>query len=315
MAKQLIDTTTPQPDGRFGDPLLLMTEKINQNTTELFARTGGDKSATLAQTRQNMGIDYFGASAPVATFPCMTWADTANQLMKRRNSDDTAWTILGALFFDNRVRKARFNANGTFVVPAGVTTVWVSGCAGGGGGGGGAGLVSGNTTICGGGGGAGQSTIGQAITVTPGESLPVVIGGAGAGGNGGSGDNQAGAKGGDGGPTKLGNVLTLHGGAGGGGGTSYDSGGPPGAGYPHGGWGMLVTLVPGSTYVFALSGAGGSGPFGGGGNSSIVRGGGTNGYGAWGYGGGGGGGASTSGAGSPGGKGGAGSPGMLIIEW
>ncbi|MCW3707851.1 hypothetical protein UE99_031670 [Burkholderia cenocepacia] len=63
----------------------------------------------------------------------------------------------------------RFTSSGTFTVPAGVTTIYASGCAAGGGGGAGAGNNNGQSSFVGGGGGAGY---GQASTA--------VMGGAGA---------------------------------------------------------------------------------------------------------------------------------------
>jgi hypothetical protein len=73
-----------------------------------------------------------------------------------------------------------FTSNGTFVVPAGATTISVV-CIGGGGGGGG---TSSNTSLstAAGGGGAGALSYTNNISTTPGESLTVVVG---LGGNGG----------------------------------------------------------------------------------------------------------------------------------
>ena len=62
--------------------------------------------------------------------------------------------------------RAVFTTNGTFSVPAGVTTIYISGCGGGGGGGSAIGY---NPTriFSASGGGAGRSVIKQAFTVTP----------------------------------------------------------------------------------------------------------------------------------------------------
>jgi hypothetical protein len=77
----------------------------------------------------------------------------------------------------------RFIANGSFTVPAGVTKIWLSGCAGGGGGGACPGGTS-ATASGGGGGGAGQPVIKLMVAVTPGQVIPIVIGAAGIGGSG-----------------------------------------------------------------------------------------------------------------------------------
>src|SRR5690606_15639663 len=128
---------------------------------------------------------------PTITWPYMPWADVANGLYKRRDATDTDWLVEGSMLFDNRTRRARFTSNGTFVVPEGVTTGWVEGCAGGGGGGGSAGYVA-NNQHNGGGGGAGQSVIAASYSVTPGDSLSVVIGAGGSRGAGGAGPGHAG---------------------------------------------------------------------------------------------------------------------------
>ena len=83
-----------------------------------------------------------------------------------------------------------FNGSGTFVVPAGVTKVFVMVCAGGGGGGG-SGTEGNIQGPAAGGGGSGFVT--GIVTVTPGSSVTVTVGAGGAGGNanGGNGGNSA----------------------------------------------------------------------------------------------------------------------------
>jgi len=78
-----------------------------------------------------------------------------------------------------------FTSSGTFTVPSGITTVYITMVAGGAGGGGG--------TTSGGGGGAGEWIINEPLTVTPSAELTVTIG---AGGDGGS-DAQDGNDGAD----------------------------------------------------------------------------------------------------------------------
>ena len=212
--------------------------------------------------------------------------------------------------------RQRFTGNGSFTVPNGVTTIWVSGCAGGGGGAG----ASGNNGVAqqaggGGGGGAGQWVLRQPYTVTPGQVITITIGTAGSAGSGGAAGVTSGVNGGSGGSTIVGSLVTLTGGGGGGagvnnGGSTIGSGGATGSGYPNGSTGD-------DGYAGAGGGAGASCPFGGGsprvrgsqgiGISNIV------GYG-FGAGGGGGGGCYAASA-VAGGNGSAGLPGMVLIEW
>ncbi|MBR8351176.1 hypothetical protein KDX21_11415 [Burkholderia cenocepacia] len=221
---------------------------------------------------------------------------------------------------------ARFTSSGTFTVPPGVTTLYVSGCAAGGGGGAGAGNNNGQSSLVGGGGGggggAGQSVIRQAFAVTPGAAITVTIGAAGAAGTGGV--VGAGGAGGTGGNTTLtgGVSLTLTGGAGGSGGAAVVSnavgqgggGGGGGTGYPNGSAG-------GDGNYAGLGGAGASSPFGGGGGSGRAA---TNtsayqaGSAAGGFGAGGGGGGAGYGQASTavtGGAGAVGTAGLIIFEW
>lgn len=219
---------------------------------------------------------------------------------------------------------ARFTSSGSFTVPAGVTTIYVSGCAGGGGGGAAGGSSTGvNTGAGGGAGGAGQSIQTAAYAVTPGTTIGITIGAGGAKGVGVSG--TSGGSGGNGGSTVvtglISGTLTLAGGSGGAGGLAANGttvpGSVGGAGYPRGGNGADVTQNTSS----GAGAVGGSGPFGGGGTNG--RGGGSyvalaqdasdaSGYGA---GGGSGGGINSGAATYQGGNGGAGAPGFLKIEW
>src|SRR3989338_426624 len=72
--------------------------------------------------------------------------------------------------------KQRFTSNETFIVPAGVTKVWITGSGDGGGGGGG------YYDATGGGGGGAHAVIGQEISVTPGQQVTISIGLGGQGG-------------------------------------------------------------------------------------------------------------------------------------
>lgn len=210
-------------------------------------------------------------------------------------------------------RTAKFTANGSLVVPAGVTTLYVSGCAGGSGGGGGA---SGSLGFGAGGGGgsAGQNIIRQAFSVTPGQTLAVVIGAGGPGAAAaaaGNGNNSTAG----GNTTIVALGLTLTGGAvsaGGGSSAGAAAGGAAGNGFPRGSHGQDANAG-----ASACGGMGASGPFGGGGGAArgtSIGGVAGNDAGGFGAGGGGGGGTYTSGAGT-GGAGGAGTPGLILLEW
>lgn len=210
-------------------------------------------------------------------------------------------------------RQVRYTASGSFTVPDGVTTLYVSGCGGGGGGGGS--QTSINATVAGSGGGSsGGFVIKAAITVTPGTVLPVTIG------QGGLGGSAGGGAGNNGGATVLGStsLVNLVGGGGGAVGqsnTTSASGGAPGSvsGSAPGGWGGDSQAGEGGG---AYGGMGGACPFGSAGapvrgNSSPIAGQNAVGYGA---GGGGAGGANVNGA-HTGAKGGDGANGILVIEW
>ena len=154
-----------------------------------------------------------------------------------------------------------FTANGTFVVPEGVSTLAVTAVGGGGGGGGGGNKSSGYA----GSGSRGNVASAVPVFVNPSQSISVVIGQGGAGGVGGSngsggtggagspaGSNGAGGSytsGGHGGAGGSANGTGGHGGAGGSNGHSTSSGG--------GGGGGGATAF--GDYVYASGGGGGGG--------------------------------------------------------
>lgn len=268
--------------------------------------------------------NYPSATEPTITWPLMTWADTGNMLLKRRNAAGTAWVTLGPLLTEmatlaqlNTNRMVSITSNQNFTVPAGVTQIFVDGCAGGGGGGAGGNSTSGGGGLLGapgGGGGAGQNTQGAAITVVPGNTYAVAIG---AGGSAGSNGPTAGGAGGNGGNTQFGALLTLLGGDGGAGGVQAASQAGPtqgGSGYPAAAYSNTSAAGAPNT---GWGSSGASGPFGGGGaggvggSATATQGGAAGGYGA----GGGGGGGIYAANGNNGAIGGAGSPGILIIRW
>ena len=219
----------------------------------------------------------------------------------------------------------RFTASGSFTVPLGVTTVYVSGVAGGGGGGGGGGVsgVSSGTASAGGGGGGnnGQYTLRQAVTVAGGQVLTVTIGAAGGAGSAGAAGGIGGTGGTGGNTTVTGSSPTVNvsltGGTGGSGGIQppgNNTGGPGGAaggaGAGQGDYGLAVSGY-GSNYG-GKGGIGGASPFGspGVGATNLA------GSAAQGFGAGGGGGSGQNTASSIVGlAGGAGAGGFIVIEW
>lgn len=234
---------------------------------------------------------------------------------------DGAWTDLSVTHY-----YARFTESGSLIVPADITTVWISGCAGGGGGGGGTGnYIQGAAAPCPGGGGAGEFVISQPYQVVPGQTLDILIGTRGLGGERGVPLVNEPSDGTDGGDTVVGSILTLKGGKGGRRGISAPngaySGGRGGAGFPQGGSGTDGTPSPDNASHAGQSGAGASGPFGGGGPSQrsgipqYQEAEGLEGISASGFGAGGGGGGSSYITVSPGGRGGDGAPGFLLIRW
>lgn len=118
--------------------------------------------------------------------------------------------------------KQLFTASGTFIVPIGINTVWVTMCGGGGGAGGGRYSSLYETYFGGGNGGGAGCAIAQAVMVTAGETVNVTIG---AGGVGGYNSSSSGAitAGVNGGITSFGNYLSCSGGGGGAKNTSNSS--------------------------------------------------------------------------------------------
>lgn len=205
----------------------------------------------------------------------------------------------------------RFTANGSFTVPAGVTKIWLSGCAGGGGGGA---CPGGTSAIAsgGGGGGAGQPVIKLLVPVTPGQVIPIVIGAAGSGAS----AVVAATAGGNTLVGASGALLVLSGGGPGLPGVNaagFVPGPTGGQGFPAGGDATDTVASVAAGY----GGSGASGPFGTGGSSARSgTGSGYPGKLAYGFGAGGGGaggyyipGAGSAQPGAPG------TAGLMIVEW
>lgn len=208
-----------------------------------------------------------------------------------------------------------FTSSGRFIVPDGVTELFISAVAGGGGGGSGGGGDSSYFGGGGGSGGAGESIIKRKFTVVPGSIIDLIIG---SGGTGSIASVATGSHPTSGGDTIIGALLTLRGGKAGinaANGQTTAPGGNGGDGYPAGSFGGDGNLTIGS----GNGSPGASSPFGGGGGGGRAgtdRG--TDGTAGFGYGSGGGSGGGKYGTGpttAPGGNGGDGAPGIVIIEW
>lgn len=219
-------------------------------------------------------------------------------------------------------RSSTFTSAGSFIVPAGVYTIYVSACAGGGGGASGATNNGGQSSLVGGGGGggggAGQFIYKQPYSVTPGQVINITTGSAGPGAAGST--SGAGKFGGNGGSTVIGSLITLSPGLSGNPGIQVQqnvagyggAGGAGGGGYPSGQFGSDGNYT-------GNGGNGASSPFGGGGGGTRAATGttdpGGNAYGFGGGGGGSGGGYGQASVNVQSGPGGNGSPGIAIIEW
>ncbi len=208
-------------------------------------------------------------------------------------------------FLAGKLKSQEFLSSGTFTVPAGVTTVWVTMT-----GGGGSGSANGGTgPYPTGGGAAGAYCVKQAVVVTPGASISVTIGAGGAAVAHTSGNNVE-DPGNPGGATSFGS-LSVSGGGGGRGPVGANVGGALG-GYFVGNSQVLPTSCggkPGACGSFTTGGgAGGLFGDGGAGNVSSATGG-----------------AAAANSGAGGGSGatntvnnsvsGAGGSGRCIVEW
>lgn len=178
--------------------------------------------------------------------------------------------------------KQTFKSNGNFIVPAGVTEVWVSMCGGGG---------SGGFYGPGGGGGGAANALNLPVSVTPLEVIPITIGTGGAPVSG-----PTNANGNSGTASTFGSYITTGGGGAGSGGGGGGAGGTGSSG--------TIPGQPGVRYTTSVGGSGGNSLFGFGGNTSSSSGVAGIGYGS------GGSGNSTSSTST-----GAGAPGIVIVEW
>ena len=203
----------------------------------------------------------------------------------RQNINNAGWSGWQKAASQNiATRRQIYTNSSTWTCPAGVTQIFVRGCAAGGGGG-----AATNGSSGGGGGGGGQSTAGTFYAVVPGTVYTVTIGSGGAGGISGSTAATAG------GNTSMSGLFTWTGGG---------AGAQAGAGGSAGGAGAQAGQIGGNATI-AFGGFGGWSLFGTGGSAGISN---QSGQNAGGFGAGGGGGANTNG-------GGAGAPGFIEISF
>lgn len=168
--------------------------------------------------------------------------------------------LVGAPY--NAIRNQIFLSSGTFTVPAGITTVYLSMCGGGAAGGNG----QTGTNQSGGGGGAGGYFINKPYTVTPGNSYTVTIG---AGGTAGVSSGDSGTAGN---ATSFDALSAPRGEAGQGSGSS-GTGGAGGGSLNASGGTAGIGVSPGGNGADKVSttigGGGGATPFGAGGNGGT----------------------------------------------
>lgn len=62
------------------------------------ARSNLELGTAATESAQSLSTDYYGPTAPSTTFAGMTWADSTNLLIKRRNTSNNAWIVEGTLF-------------------------------------------------------------------------------------------------------------------------------------------------------------------------------------------------------------------------
>jgi hypothetical protein len=278
----------------------ITTDYNNQSSPANFETAGPVQSINSTGGLSSWGTATNGLPAGLTKFGATVWN---NRLYVLGGTTGSGGTQI-------------YSSSGTFVVPAGFSSITVQAWGGGGGGGGGGTYGTGGN---GGGGGYGQAT----LSVTPGESLNINVGGGGGGGQGSNSNVYSGGGGGGGGDSSIysgSTPLVVAAGGGGGGGSPYypyyGNPGPAGAGGGTSGTaGGSSSSATGGGYGSQTSGGssgtgGNNGTAGGslsGGAGANGGGGGTgNGGGAGANGGGGGGGGDYGSTGYPGGGGGGG---------
>lgn len=87
---------------------------MSQNDLTLANQSGSAFRADVNSALQALASLSSGASAPSTTYAYQLWADTTNGLLKRRNSANNAWLVLGPLYDDAVNAKS-----GTYTVAVG----------------------------------------------------------------------------------------------------------------------------------------------------------------------------------------------------
>ena len=164
-------------------------------------------------------VALLNGSQPFTAEQRGTDATTATGLVTKQQMDAADNAIRAALPLPNRRVLYSTPGTQTWIVPTGVTKVWLRIKGGGGGGGGGSAYGSVNTLRGGQGGNGGRVSV--AMTVTPGQALNLLIGGGGYGSAYQS--PSGGGGGGSGSRAEQGATYAIAGGGGGGAGIGYAS--------------------------------------------------------------------------------------------
>lgn len=214
---------------------------------QCWVKNTGTGTITLSASS---GVIYFpgaaNAGASTATLPYSgSTTGPYNVSGVLLQCDGTNWHVVAT---DEAHGEQLFTSSGSWVAPAGVTTIWLDGAAQGGGGGG----VGTNAGSAAGGGGGGQAIKSTRYSVVPGTTYTITL--ANTGGVGGVGNNAGTA----GSNAQFDSLVTLTGGSGG-----ANSNGPAGAGGATGGTGGTAGgngfNITGTT---SAGGAGGASIFG-----------------------------------------------------
>jgi hypothetical protein len=216
----LITVTIGPCRANFGGGLSGIVEKLSDSTLTI--------SAPAPMTTYYIFIQYDGSfsysTSSSSGMGVLIGSVATGEQVTALTRDDLRGILPGPVFLRAGGIQI-FNSVGTFIVPAGVTTVYVTMCGGGGGGGDYYGSYDGGN------GGNADVVFMQAVQVTPGQNISVTIGAGGsAGGNGDSGISGA-----TGGTSSFGSYVSCFGGDRGTA-ASSDSNGIDGYSYSDGGF-------------------------------------------------------------------------------
>lgn len=221
---------------------LVLDETALQTSTAEGGAGGADSAGVLYSTtaRTDVAVRLLG-SITITEATAGTWASAPTRVGGAQSAVFATLTAVG-------LQSENFTGNDTFVVPAGVTTVFYRICGAGGGGGGN--VVGQNT---GGGGGGGGQILEGSMAVTPAETLTITIGAAGTGATGPA------TSGGNTSIAGLSGTITAYGGGGGSNGTGLTTGAWAAGASPAGGGAGGCGNGGGNCAGGAGAGAGGTG--------------------------------------------------------